>query len=106
MGMVRLAWRSQLSSLKKGKLKLMGTAMVSFMGGLVPGGAVVPTRLTPEGMLKIAGGVKSLSRVYFPMPDNLGRKEAHASSTRAAAPRRFSSEALAFQLVAAARAAT
>jgi hypothetical protein len=50
------------------------------------------------------GGVKGLNRVYLPMPESRGRKDTHASSTRAAAPRTVSIEAFAFQLVAPARA--
>src|ERR1700689_3389281 len=106
MGTVRVASRSQLSSLKNGKLKFTGSDRTNAPGATGPDGAVVATRSTPAGILKSEGGVKLLSRVYFPMPESLGRNAAHASSTRAAAPRRFSSLALALQLVAAARAPT
>ena len=50
-----------------------------------------------------SGGVNSLKRLYLPRPDSRGRNEAHASSTLASAPRSFSSDAFAFQLVFAAR---
>jgi len=62
------------------------------------------TRSIPGGKNGISGGVKLLSRVYFAVPESLGRYAAHASSTRAAAPRRAAMEAFAFQSVAAARA--
>src|ERR1035438_1404576 len=89
--MTRLACRSQLSSLKNEMLKLSASA----------GGRVARAATGMKG-----GGVKLLRRVYFPTPESLGRNAAHASSTRAAALRRFASDALAFQLVAAARAPT
>ena len=50
------------------------------------------------------GRLKLLRRVYLPSAESRGRNVAHASSTRAAAPRTFSIEAFALQLVCAARA--
>src|SRR5580692_11881568 len=103
MGTVIVAWNSQLSRTKKGKLKFTGTDSSGVLAGITPAGASVPTRFPPP-VLKRVGGVKLLRRVYLPTAESLGRNAAHASSTRAAAPRMLSMEAFACQLVLAARA--
>ena len=89
-----------------------GTAVNSLTGPVVEG-AVKPVAAEKgacEGggaqRFPSEGGEMWLNRVYRANPDSRGRNAAHASSTRAAAPRSASSFALALQLVAAARTAT
>jgi hypothetical protein len=71
--------------------------------GTIPNPGTLATALIVLVGNVIPGGVRGLNRVYLASPESRGRKDAHASSTRAAAPRTVSIEALAFQLVAAAR---
>src|ERR1700722_7047821 len=108
MGTLMVACISQLSSTKKGKLKLTGVEISGALPDAMSAGAMTPagpgavaTRLPLT--LKRLGAVKLLRRVYLPTAESLGRNAAHASSTRAAAPRRFSIDARALQLVCPAR---
>src|SRR5580704_10458665 len=109
MGTVMVACRSQLSRTKKGKERgtanrfgafglVIGPSLVVSMG---PGVCWFDATMNP---LPRGGVVKLLNRVYLPIADSLGRNDAHAPSTRAAAPRKLSIDALADQLVCAARA--
>src|SRR5258708_6745120 len=99
-----VACRSQLSSTKNVRPPGgTGFAFIGeFCGRRLPATGEV-TRLIPGGKKLIAGGVKSLRRVYFATPDSRGRNAANAWSTRAAAPRSDSWDAFALQLVFAAR---
>src|ERR1700690_494232 len=89
MGIVSVPCRSQLSS-------TIGNEYAVCM----------PGDMLPAGAREMAGGVNLLRREYLPTPERRGRNAAHASSTRAEAPRTISCEARAFQLVAPARAPT
>ncbi len=102
MGTVIVPCKSQLLTSKNGTLTFTGAWK---RGAPVGSGPAAPGNVATRspGTLKNGGDVKLLRRVYLATPESRGRKPAHASSTRASAPRRVSCEAFAFQLVAAAR---
>src|SRR5579862_9361770 len=93
MGTVIVPWKSQLSRTsgnEKGK-DCRSPAATSA-------GVMVPVTVVAT-MFPRLGTVKSLSLVYFAIPESRGRYDAHASFVRADAARRLSIEAFAFQLV-------
>src|SRR5580692_11757059 len=100
MGTVIPAWKSQLSRTKKligGMLRGTATELAPPLTTplVMMGPEACETSSDPDGKENSVGEVKLLRRVYFPSTFNRGRNPAHASSRRAAAPRRFSSEAFA-----------